>query len=344
MYSTKNCTALKKIYVTMFLGTVKMTRKKNIEIVLDVETTGLDYTKEKMVEFAALRLENGIIKDEYQTLINPEQHIRKSSIAIHGITEEDVQDAPTEAEAMEGILKFIGDYPIVAHNAIFDFSFINEASKRTTGKPISNTMIDSQLMYKEVYPDVESCGLESLMQKFNVSYNERHRAMADAYGLAQAYPALKKLYEKKYAWQLKQIENIEYLFERFIRIQSAVSTMQAELQDLRSIFKIYFENGGEPITASTGETLLYQQKYGYSYSLPEIKDILNEIGALEKAVKLNNGFVDRLINSKGLDEEIKEKLKSARCELQGTKNIQITKADRKFVQQDSTNNDNCKEM
>jgi len=95
-----------------------MARKKIIEIVLDTETTGLDYTKEKMVEFAAVRLENGKIKDEFQTLINPEQHIRKSSIAIHGITPEMVEDAPTEAEAMPKILEFIGDYPIVAHNCI----------------------------------------------------------------------------------------------------------------------------------------------------------------------------------------------------------------------------------
>mgnify|MGYP004558546347 FL=1 len=59
-----------------------MPPKKVIEIVLDVETTGLDYTKERMVEFAGLRLENGKIKDEFQTLINPEQHIRKSSTAF----------------------------------------------------------------------------------------------------------------------------------------------------------------------------------------------------------------------------------------------------------------------
>ena len=84
-----------------------MARKKVIEIVLDTETTGLDYTREKMVEFAALRLENGKIKDEFQTLINPEQHIRKSSIAIHGITPDMVADAPTEAEAMPKILEFI---------------------------------------------------------------------------------------------------------------------------------------------------------------------------------------------------------------------------------------------
>ena len=61
-----------------------MARKKIIEIVLDTETTGLDYTKEKMVEFAAVRLENGKIKDEFQTLINPEQWLSYPLIHIVG--------------------------------------------------------------------------------------------------------------------------------------------------------------------------------------------------------------------------------------------------------------------
>lgn len=98
-----------------------MARKKVIEIVLDTETTGLDFTKERIIEFAAVRLENGKVKEEFQTLINPQQHIRKSSIAIHGITEDMVKDAPTEAEVMPQIMEFIGEYPIVAHNAIFDY-------------------------------------------------------------------------------------------------------------------------------------------------------------------------------------------------------------------------------
>lgn len=305
-----------------------MPAKKIIEIVLDVETTGLDYTKEKMIEFAALRLENNKIKAEYQTLINPRQHIRKSSMAVHGITEDMVKDAPTEEEAMPGILEFIGDYPIVAHNAIFDYSFINEAAKRTRGEGIKNPMIDSQQMFKEVYPDLESCGLEALMKKFHVEFSERHRAMADTVGLAESYPLLKKLYKKKYAWQMKQLENVEYLFERFLRIQGAVSTMQAELQDLKSIFKLYFEQGGEPIVATTGETLLYQHKQGFNYDFSLIKDTLEEIGALEKAVKLNSGFIDRLVNGKGLDDDIKDKLRSARIDISTTKNIQVLKCDK----------------
>ncbi len=303
-----------------------MARKKIIEIVLDTETTGLDYTKEKMVEFAAVRLENGKIKDEFQTLINPKQHIRKSSIAIHGITADMVEDAPTEEEAMPKIMEFIQDYPIVAHNAIFDFTFINEASKRVFGKEISNTRIDTQQMFKEVYPDLDSHGLEALTQKFNVPLTNHHRAMADTMGLALAYPALKKLYMQKYDWESKQLENIEYLFERYLRIQQTVNTLQSELQDLKSVFKLYFEQGGTPIVSPSGETLIYNSKQTFGYDLHQIKDVLEEVGAFDKAVKINTGFVDRLVGGGRLDEDKKEIIKDARQEITETRNIQIIKA------------------
>ena len=307
-----------------------MPRKKCIEIVLDVETTGLDYTKEKMVEFAAVRLENGKIKERFETLINPEQHIRKSSIAVHGITESDVEFAPNEKEIMPKILEFISDYPIVAHNAIFDYSFINEASIRTTGRPITNIRIDSQMMFREVYPDLESCGLESLMNKFNVEFSTRHRAMADAEGLAMAYPELKKLYEKKYSWQIQQLDNVDYLFERYLRIQQAVQTMQSELQDLKSVFRLYFEKGGTEIQSPNGEVLSFQSKQSYSYDFIEIKDILEEIGALHKAVRLNNNFIDRLIMSNGISPENREKLAAARQMVSETRAVHISKAEKRY--------------
>ena len=299
-----------------------MARKKVIEIVLDTETTGLDYTKERMVEFAGVRLENGKVKDEFQTLINPQQHIRKSSIAIHGITQEMVQDAPTEAEIMPKILEFIGDYPIVAHNCIFDYSYLNEASIRTTGKKLENERIDTQYMFKEVYPEMESHGLDALTKKFKVELVNHHRAMADAMSLALAYPKLKKLYLQKYDWENKQLENIE----RFLRIQQSVSVMQSELQDLKSVFKLYFELGGKPIESQHGDMLVYQSKQSFHYDFEDVKDILEEVGALNKAVKLNFGFVDRLCNGQSLEECKREAIKAARKEISENRNVQIIKA------------------
>lgn len=306
-----------------------MNKKKVIEIVLDTETTGLDYTREKIIEFAAVRLENGKIKDEFQTLINPEQHIRKSSMAIHGISEDMVKDAPTEAEALPKILEFIGDYPIVAHNAIFDYSFLNEASLRVFDKEITNPRIDTQQMFKEVFPDLESHGLEALTRKFNIEFTKHHRAMADTMGLALSYPELKKLYFQKYDWQEKQLDNVDYLFERYLRIQQSVLVMQSELQDLRSVFKLYFDIGGQPLSSLSGETMVYQSRQSFGYDFAQIKDILEECGALGKAVKLNTGFIDRLVGGLSLEEEKRNVIKNARQELSETRNIQIIKPDRR---------------
>ena len=302
-----------------------MPRKKVIEIVLDTETTGLDFTREKIIEFAAVRLENGKIKDQFETLINPEQHIRKSSIAIHGITQDMVKDAPKEAEILPAIRDFIGDYPIDAHNAIFDHSFLNEAYKRVFKKKFENQRIDTQQMFKEVCPDLESHGLMALTEKFHVTMERHHRAMDDTMGLALAYPKLKKLYLQKCDWQVKQLDNIDYLFERYLRIQSSINTMQAELQDLKSIFKLHFEMGGEPITAENGDTMVYQSKRSFGYKLSEIKGVLEELGSFEKAVKLNNGFIDRLCNSMSLSDENRQILLNARKKLSETRNLQILK-------------------
>ncbi len=304
------------------------TKEKEIEVVVDVETTGLDYTREKIIEFAGIKLVNGKVKEKFETLINPHQHIRKSSQAIHGISEEDLIDAPTEEEIYPKIFEFIGDAPIVAHNAIFDFSFLNKASKRLYSKPLENNYIDTQMMFKEVYPQYESCGLDCLVSVFKGSNKKRHRAMGDALALAQCYPKLKALYYQKYNWQLSQIDHVEYLFERYLRLQSAINTMQSEIQDLRSIFKIYFERGGKEVTSNTGETLSYNHKKTFSYDFSQIKDILEETGALEKAIKLNNAFVDRLVAGNALNVEAKEKIKLARIEINENKSFSVTKPDK----------------
>ena len=246
-------------------------------------------------------------------------------MAVHHITEEMVVDAPTEEEVLPKILEFIGDYPIVAHNAIFDFSFLNEAKKRVIGEELTNPRIDTQVMFKEIAPDLESHGLEALTNRFNVELNNHHRAMADTMGLALAYPKLKKLYLQRLDWQRKQLENVDYLFDRYLRIQQSIATMQAELQDLKSVFKLHFELGGAPLEAETGEVMVYQSKQSFGYEFSDVKEVLENVGALEKAVKLNNGFIDRLCNGLSLSEEYKQIIRDARQELSETRNIQVIK-------------------
>ncbi|OGI05028.1 MAG: hypothetical protein A2287_11145 [Candidatus Melainabacteria bacterium RIFOXYA12_FULL_32_12] len=304
---------------------------QDIKIVLDIETTGLDYRREKIIEFAGVKLVNNEITEEFETLINPQQEIRQSSINIHGITQEMVADAPTLEEAMPKILDFIKDYTIIGHNVIFDYSFLKQACRDLYGHGLDNHRIDTQHMFREVFPDEFSHGLDALMRRFKVEFDVRHRAMADAKGLALAYPRLKELYDRKYEWQLSQLKNIDYLFERYLRIQQTVQALQAELSDIKSIFKVYFDEGGKDIQSTTGELLTCQSKYSYSYDFEQIKDTLEEIGAYEKAVKLNNGFIDRMIRGSSLEDYIREKLSQARTQISESKSVIIVKPDKNFI-------------
>jgi DNA polymerase III epsilon subunit len=306
-------------------------REDNTLIVLDVETTGLDFLREKIIEFAAVKLVNGEITEEFQTLINPEQEIRHSSIKIHGITQEMVENQPTMAEVLPQIADFIQNYDIIGHNVIFDFNFLNQAYLKYFEKPLTNHRIDTQYLFREVFPEEFSHGLGALLKRFDVEPNERHRAMADAKYLAMVYTQLKALYDKKYEWQLSQMNNVEYLFERYVRIQQAVQTMQAELSDIKSIFKIYFEQGGEPIESTTGERLLQTSKVQYDYDFEILKPVIAELNAEKRAFKLNSGLIDRMIDGISLDEEIKLRLSSARTKVSETKIVTIQKPD-KYLQ------------
>lgn len=305
--------------------------KPDIKIVLDIETTGLDYKREKIIEFAALKLEDYKIVEEYQTLVNPNKEIRKSSIDVHGITHDMVVDAPSIEEIMPKILDFIQDYPIVGHNVIFDYSFINQACLELYAKGIDNHRIDTYQMFKEVFPEDISHGLDNLVKKFNIKIAARHRAMGDAKALALAYPILKTLYEEKYRWQLSQIQNVNYMFERYLRIQQTIHTLQSELADIKSVFKVYFEEGGKSLESSGGEILFYQTKTFYSYDFEQLKDIIEEIGAYERAFKINNNVIDRMIESRYLDESVKAKLSAARTQTGETKSVVILKPEKNYL-------------
>jgi len=304
---------------------------QDIKIVLDIETTGLDYKREKIIEFAAVKLVNNVITEEFQTLVNPKQEIKQSSISIHHITPEMVEDAPTIEEVMPKILEFIQDYPIVGHNVIFDYSFLNRASEELYGTSINNHRIDTYQMYKDVFPDDPSHGLESLMHRFNIEFPVKHRAMADAKGLALVYPHLKIFNDKKRNWQLTQLGNVEYLLERYLRVQQAIQMLQAEMADIKSIFKVHFEENGKEIKSTTGEVLVSFKKPSYSYNTQRIKDIIEPTGQHDRAFKLNSGYIERLINDSNTSTEMRNNLMECRTKMYETKAVSIQKPEKTYV-------------
>ncbi|WP_303674506.1 3'-5' exonuclease [Vampirovibrio chlorellavorus] len=294
-------------------------------IILDTETTGLDHKCEKLIEIAAVKMQGTEIVETFSSLVNPQKPIRHSSFLIHNISEEMVQDAPNIEEVLPRFLEFVGDHAFVAHNAIFDYSFINEAMKATYGKRFVNHRIDTFEMYRSVFPDEQSHGLNALLRRFGYNEDVVHRALDDAMCLAKVYPRLRALYEQKFSWQLSQLKNVPYLMERYIRMQKASQSLQAEMSDLKDIFKMYFQNGGAPVEASTGEVMVFNYRRSYSYNEKQIWEIATEAGVCERIFKLNPRALDKLVERSDIDERFKEAFREARLSMHEARNINFLK-------------------
>lgn len=297
----------------------------DILIILDTETTGLNHKTDKLIEIGAVRLINGEIDDTFSALINPEIPIRHSSFKIHGISDEMVADKPTIDAVLPDFLVFMGDAPYAAHNAIFDYSFINQATKTVLNQRFSNRRIDSLQMYRSVFPDEPSHGLSALLERFGEESTVNHRALDDAMGLAKVFLRLRALYEQKYAWQLSQLENVPYLVERYLRIQRALQLLQSEMSDLKEVFKLHFSEGGEPITATTGEVLISSYRRSYDFDEDRLYEILTAAGQLKKASKLNLRALEKMLENGKLNDIQREEIEAARLSMSESVNVAFIK-------------------
>ena len=151
-------------------------------VVLDLETTGLNCAYNRIIEFGAVRVENGIVTEEIDILINPECPLPKKIVEITGINDKMLEGQPTIKEALPRIVDFIGDAILVTHNADFDFSFIQHALRRNGDQELTNPVIDTLSLSRYLFPESKSHRLGSLCRNMEVVYNEdeAHRANYDA--------------------------------------------------------------------------------------------------------------------------------------------------------------------
>ena len=151
-------------------------------VVLDLETTGLNCAYNRIIEFGAVRVENGIVTEEIDILINPECPLPKKIVEITGISDKMLENQPTIKEALPRIVDFIGDAILVTHNADFDFSFIQHALRREGKEELKNPVIDTLSLSRYLFPESKSHRLGSLCRNMEVVYNEdeAHRANYDA--------------------------------------------------------------------------------------------------------------------------------------------------------------------
>lgn len=161
------------------------------QIVLDTETTGLDpLTGDRVIEVAAVELVNLLPTGEaFHSVIDPERDIPAEASRIHGFTNDDVAGKPKFAAIADQLLKFLGDADIIAHNAPFDFGFLDAELFRCQRPPLDRSrMIDSLAMAKMRFPGMPN-NLDALCRRLGVDNSMRgnHNAVLDCQLLAQVY-------------------------------------------------------------------------------------------------------------------------------------------------------------
>ena len=164
------------------------------EIVLDTETTGLDPLRgDRLVEVGCIEIYNRMPTGQtFHRYINPERDMPAEAFAVHGLSSEFLSSKPLFTEVVEEFLEFIGDAPLVIHNASFDIGFINAELDRLKRGPISrDRLVDTLLLARRKHPGVSN-RLDDLCSRYAIDNSRRtkHGALLDAELLAEVYVEL----------------------------------------------------------------------------------------------------------------------------------------------------------
>lgn len=165
------------------------------EIVLDTETTGLDPVNgDRLVEIGCVELVNHVATGRALHLyINPERPMSPEAEAVHGLGDDFLADKPLFADVVEEFLAFVGDDPLVIHNAAFDMGFLNMELRRL-GRPAiaDRRAVDTLKIARRRFPGAQA-SLDALCRRYGIDNSNRvkHGALLDAELLAEVYLELR---------------------------------------------------------------------------------------------------------------------------------------------------------
>ena len=180
-------------------------------VVFDTETTGFHAAlNDSMIEIGAVKIKDGMIEDRFDLLINPGYHIPEVITNLTDITDDMVKDAPNEEEATKEFLSWIGESPLVAHNAKFDISMLEMAMHKYNLGELKNTVIDTLELARALDRDYSRHSLSALVKRYNIPFDEEshHRADYDAEGTALVFY---KMCKKILSLNLTKISELQKL-------------------------------------------------------------------------------------------------------------------------------------
>lgn len=174
----------------IFGGAKKKDEIQNF-VVIDTETTGLDYLNDRIIEIGAVKKTDGTQK--YSCIIKHDGNLNETIKNLTGINEDDLKNGKEEKEAVEEFLKFIGDYPIIGYNIDFDIKFLNQALQRNGFVSIKNKTYDLMKYVKQEKLFLENYKLKTVIKEYGIDEKVPHRALGDAEICLRLLEKVKKL-------------------------------------------------------------------------------------------------------------------------------------------------------
>ena len=172
--------------------------KKRVEyvpdyVLFDLETTGVSWEKDEVVEISAVKVQGGEVVDEFSTLVNPGIPIPFYASEVNGITDDMVADSPCFDKVLGDFLNFAGDEVLVGHNIhCFDMKFMQNRTQKYFGKFIGNDYIDTLQIARLYLPEMEHHTLVDLANHYGIDADGAHRALNDCRMNQNVFECLKK--------------------------------------------------------------------------------------------------------------------------------------------------------
>ena len=232
-------------------------------ICIDLETTGLNPKRDKIIEIGAVKVVDGVEAGVFSSFVNPGRKLEDRIVALTGIQDKDLYDAPVINDVFCELMLFMEEYPLVGHSVLSDFSFLKKAAVDLKLQ-FERQAVDTLKIARKYLPNLESRSLESLCDHYQIPHRP-HRALEDAKATVLLY---QKLLERYYQEE-ESVFQPQSLHFKVKRDQPASARQKEKLYRMQEILAITLEADIELLSRSEASRLTDNLLATYGLQLME---------------------------------------------------------------------------
>ncbi len=246
---------------------------------VDLETTGLEAKREKIIEIGAIRVVDGRETDTYHSMVNPWRSLEERITELTGITDEMVEHAPDIGDIIEEFVEFCGQFPLLGHRIMFDYGFLKRAAVNH-GISFEKSGIDTLKLCRRFMPEDQPKNLSAACAFFGIKRKTAHRALEDARDAHLLYQQLAGRFLKR--WEPDFVEEAAEEKKKFSEDQEAFAAKPMICKVKKEV----------PATKKQKEDLRYLIKY-HKIDVPVEIDRLsrNEVSRLKDRIIFQYGRI-----------------------------------------------------